>query len=290
MCRYSDCNSSISDCTFIMNSAQLGSGIARFFDCYPTLNGCTFDQSFGPVRNEGAGMYNYSSGSSALSTCTFMQNTARNGGGMMSLFDCIPDVVNGTFLGNTATDDGGGTYNYSNSHTELTNCLLSSNTEKFRGAVINLFTSDPVLTNCTLVGNSATAVAGGVYSHQSTPELANTLLWANHVGGVMDQAAQIAGFNSSQVVHFCSIQGGAVGLGGANNDGSDPLFVDADGSDDVYGTLDDSPRLQAGSLAAIDTGDTAAVPAGVVSDLDDGPRVLNGTVDRGAYEWVPGRL
>jgi hypothetical protein len=55
---------------------------------------------------------------------------------------------------------------------------------------------------------------------------------------------------------------------------ADPLFVDAPNGD---------LRLLQGSTA-IDTGNNAAVPAGITTDLAGNPRILNGTVDLGAYE------
>jgi hypothetical protein len=87
-----------------------------------------------------------------------------------------------------------------------------------------------------------------------------------------------------------------------------PLFTDADGPDDVYGTSDDNPRLQFTS-PAIDAGKNSAVPVDIADldgdgniteatpiDLSGSPRLMNvgyvtdtgsGTppfVDMGAYE------
>ncbi|HYG78129.1 MAG TPA: Ig-like domain-containing protein, partial [Planctomycetota bacterium] len=85
--------------------------------------------------------------------------------------------------------------------------------------------------------------------------------------------------------------------GGIGNISADPLFVDADGADNIIGTYDDDYRMQANS-PSIDAGDNAKVPAGVITDLagnrrfDDDPNVTNtgsGTgsiVDQGAYERV----
>jgi hypothetical protein len=136
-----------------------------------------------------------------------------------------------------------------------------------------------------VVGNSGSFAGAGVYNYESAPELGNTILWANHVGATMDEAAQIYDFNSTPVVNSCAIQGWTGALGGLNNNGLNPAFVDADGADNVYGTQDDDARLLPGS-ASEDTGDNGLVPVGVLTDLDGRPRLYNGTVDRGAYERV----
>jgi hypothetical protein len=76
------------------------------------------------------------------------------------------------------------------------------------------------------------------------------------------------------------IQGGFPGTG---NIDADPMFVDADGADNVVGTEDDDLRHKAGS-PCIDTGDNGAVPAWVETDIRGRPRIMNSRVDMGAYE------
>ncbi len=78
----------------------------------------------------------------------------------------------------------------------------------------------------------------------------------------------------------------------------DPLFSDPDGADDMPGNADDDLRLASGS-PCIDSGNNAAVPAGLTLDLDGNWRLSddpatpdNGAgappiVDRGAYELLP---
>ncbi len=84
-------------------------------------------------------------------------------------------------------------------------------------------------------------------------------------------------------VDYSTIQGWTGSYGGVGNTGVDPMFVDADGADDVAGTEDDDLRLLPGS-PAINSGDpsTSYLPS---TDLDGHARVLCGRVDIGAYEF-----
>jgi len=124
----------------------------------------------------------------------------------------------------------------------------------------------------------------------------------------MDVSAQIHDEMSASQVNYSDIQGCWTG-GGGNNICADPLFVDADGPDDVVGTEDDDLRLTAGS-PVIDAGDTTALPLDefdcdgdgntverLACDLDGNPRILDdpatadtgipgsSVVDMGAYEF-----
>ena len=92
------------------------------------------------------------------------------------------------------------------------------------------------------------------------------------------------------MVNFCCVQGWSKSLGaedpltGKGNVDSDPLFVQAAGPDGIAGTLDDDLRLQAGS-PCINQGDNTALPPEILTDLEGRPRILNGAVDLGAYEF-----
>ncbi len=281
------CSPSFSACTFVGNTANVGGAVANLFSSSPSFTDCTFTgNTASGNQSDGGGIYNYFSCEPSLTGCVVELNDGAVGGGMYSVLDSIPRVVNTIFRRNQATGDGGGMFNHTNSHAEVTNCLFAGNTASAGGGLINLFTSNASIVNCTFAGNEAGFVGAGVYNYESDATFANTILWANAVGGTMDQSAQIYVFSGSPAIRYCTIQGGAGGLGGTNNNGDDPLFVDADGLDDVFGTEDDDARPQAGS-PAIDAGNNADVPVGITSDLDGGPRILAGVVDRGAYEFVP---
>jgi hypothetical protein len=81
-------------------------------------------------------------------------------------------------------------------------------------------------------------------------------------------------------ITFSDVKGGFYGRGNIN---ADPFFVDADGADNIFGTEDDNLRLLPGSPCT-DRGDNSAVPPSVTEDLDGNPRIMDGTVDMGAYE------
>jgi predicted outer membrane repeat protein len=81
-------------------------------------------------------------------------------------------------------------------------------------------------------------------------------------------------------VTYCDVQDGWPGMG---NIDADPLFVDADGLDNVIGTIDDNLRLLGGS-PCLDAGNNLAIPPSLTTDLDGNPRIINGIVDMGAYE------
>jgi len=159
--------------------------------------------------------------------------------------------------------------------------------------------ADSKLVNCTFSMNRAEEYGGGVWNaEKSNPTIVNCILWGNSDSGGTDEAAQIYGTGSRQrsQVDYCCVQGWTGSLGGTGNLGGNPLFVDVDGPDDETGTEDDNLRLKSAS-PCINAGDNKAVGVDA-SDLDaDGDanepvpfdfegksRILNGTVDIGAFE------
>jgi predicted outer membrane repeat protein len=252
----------------------------------PTLTNVTFISN---TATNGGGMYNIDSGPT-LTDVTFSGNTATNGwgGGMYNegAGGINPTLTNVTFSGNTA-GAGGGMYNYSSSPT-LTNVTFSGNTATYDGGGMYNYGSSPTLTDVTFSGNSATNHGGGMYNDYgfwytpSSPTLGNCILWGN----VAPSGAQLynaASYPDLPDIAFSDIQGSGgsgawgpyrfLGLDGGGNIDADPLFVDADAGD-LHLRLE-SP--------AVDRGNNDYVT--VTTDLDGYPRVRNGQVDMGAYEF-----
>jgi hypothetical protein len=97
----------------------------------------------------------------------------------------------------------------------------------------------------------------------------------------VDASSQVHTHGGTPTVHFSDVQGGWSGAGGTGNLNADPLFVDADGADNTVGTADDDLRLSASS-PCVNVGDNGVVTE--ATDLDGNPRIVDETVNMGAYE------
>ena len=203
-----------------------------------------------------------------------LRNGSANGGGGGAL-EC---VLNQCILsGNTATMVGGGAYK-----STLNNCILIGNTAVAAwggggGAVSSILNNclltgntafeiggawDCTLRNCTVAGNSANEYYGGVYSCT----LRNCIVWGNSAkpGSTGSDHAY------SEFMYSCTDPKPE----GEGNICAAPLFGDAESGD--FRLTAESPCINAGDNA-LATGDV---------DLDGNPRIFDGAVDMGAFEFV----
>ncbi len=307
----------LTNVTISSNDASQGGGIYNNFSS-PLLTNVTLSGNYATV---GGGMLNYSS-SPMLAQVTFSGNAANiSGGGMQNEADSSPSLNNVTFSGNAAEfGDGGGMSNYSSSPTltnvtlsgnftvwwgngggiynassspTLTNVTLSGNSTGFlrgNGGGIYNGSSSPTLTNVTFSSNAAKENGGAMYNSASTPTLANSILWGNTA---YSSGAQIYNASSTPSIAYCDIQDAFdtsnvwdanLGTDGGGNRDADPLFVDG------LHLAASSPAIDAGSndRLPVDTADldgdgdmTEPIPF----DRGGNPRIVNGTVDMGAYEY-----
>jgi len=254
----------------------VGSNNARL-DGFTISGGRGATDSLGNYRR-GAGMFN-DGVSPLVANCIFRDNQAENGGGgMHNDWEASPTVINCVFLNNSANHDGGGMANNIRSCPLVQNCLfVSNNGGSEGGAVWNNQWSDPVFVNCTFAYNSASFTGGIHNNYHDEPTFKNCIFWEN-------SGYEIYHDGDNMGIGWCDIQGGLTGIGGSGafqdlggNINQNPCFVDAAVGN--YRLLVDSP--------CIDAGNNAAIPPSITTDLDGKPRIINGTVDMGAYEYEP---
>ena len=195
---------------------------------------------------DGGGVY-----SGTLSNCTVACNVANSGGGVSYgiLNNCI-------VVSNTA---GSGAAVYSGT---LNNCLVTANVAGPYGTYYGGTTYGSTLNSCTVASNTGVAALGYYAGHSGVSSTLNNCIVVDNDGG---NFTMLCFFNYS-----CTSPDPGSGTG---NITTPPMFVD-----EAAGNF----RLLAGS-PCIDTGsDTLSVGS---SDLDGNPRVINGTIDMGAYEY-----
>lgn len=238
-----------------------------------TITGGDANGSGGDGR--GGGMF-VSASSPTIVNCVFDGNQATERGGGLYVNNSASSVTDCVFLGNQTNSRGGG-LSVSASTSTVANCVFSGNSAGFQGGAV-WATSDPTIVNCSFSSNNSPN-GGGMYSQSGVPAVINCVFRGNTVNT----------FEGTMTAAYSNVEGGWSGTG---NIDADPLFVDADGPDDVPGNADDDLRLLPPS-PCVDTGDNASVPAGITTDLDGNDRILDGdndltaTVDMGAYELVP---
>jgi hypothetical protein len=241
-----------------------GGGGMSNFEGSPTIKNCTFRGN--AAYADGAGMRNWGNCSPLISNSLFIENKViQEGGGMMNGPGSSPTVTNCTFINNAAGEDGGGMYN-NESNPLVTNCVFNVNLADLTGGgMYNVNGSSPAVTNCTFSGNTAVNAGGAMCNVGSNPTLINCILWDNSAPA----DPEINNSESSAFVSYSDIKGAYSGPGNIDRD---PMFADKD------------LRLSVGS-PCIDAGDNKAITVDITNDLDAQPRIFNGDVDMGAYEF-----
>jgi len=234
-------------------------------------------------------------------------------GGGIHVTGGAPTIVNCRFLDHTSEE--GGAVTLSDTRAALVSCVIDNNVDLFGagGVLVAQFdevqSAAPRIIQCTVTNNeSMNRNAGGLNTAAGT-QVVSTIVAGNFGLNHDDPHAQVDG--DGEYSH-CIIgdRPGGPNLSGYACFGANPQFVDADGPDDIPGTLDDDYRLRAGS-PAIDAGcsnalgrDRADVDGDgntdelIPLDVDGNPRIADdpatpdagcgalGVVDIGAYEFA----
>ena len=266
----------VENCTFSGNSASQGCAICCY-ESSPTITNCTFCGS-SSVGYRGGAIWCKSS-SPTITNCTFSDNSAQDYGGAIFCESSDLTVINCIFKLNDAFH--GGAIACFGSAASIINCIFVSNGANDRGGAVYCARSDPTITNCTFSSNSADC-GGAIFCYDyGSPTLNNCILWGNSARNKGNEI-YIRDSSSSCTLNSCCVD--STGYAGVTSNivennciNADPQFVDPANGD--YHLQDTSP--------CIDAGDDSLVPGGVTTDLDGNPRIANGTVDIGAYEYQP---
>jgi hypothetical protein len=189
------------------------------------------------------------------------QSTIINGGGTNR---CVYLTDGASLTGFTLSNGsirgaGGGGVECASPNAFLTNCLIVGNSSAPQGLGGGAYGG--TLYNCTLSGNSAYYGGGG---GANSCTLYNCIVYYN-------TASAGANYDSSSTLNYCCTT--PLPTTGVGNISNGPLFVDS-----ANGNL----RLQSNS-PCINAGNNAYVTT--ATDLAGNPRIVNGTVDIGAYEY-----
>ena len=286
----------IANCVFVDNYGADGGAILNHGGSRVRMTRCTFRD------NGGRAVSNWKS-TSRFEDCIFVKNGAEAGGAIVNRENATATLINCRFFHHSS----GAVVSVKNSIATFVQCLFSGNTAGRGGALFCEAGSPSLLVNCTLSRNYASDNGGGLFcSTDSTPTLINCILWGNAAGGNTGETGQLQA--EGPILDHCCVQGWTGAFGGMGNVGADPSFTDADGPDNVPGTVDDDLSLAAQS-PCIDAGNGefgarrrgyGLLPtmvrdlAGLRRRVDDPatPDTGHGTspiVDVGAYEYgVPG--
>jgi YD repeat-containing protein len=186
-------------------------------------------------------------------------NGGTQGGGIGIVNDASPQIVNNLFIHNTASSGGGLWWLVPTSTPGillLNNTIADNSATQGSGIFADGFDSDAIFQNNLMIGQPGVIAAFcGNFNNTVPPNFVNDDVFttgATPYGGI------------------CTDQTGKNG-----NISSDPLFVDP--AVDNYHLQTASPAIDAGN-------NTAPIPL-PTTDLDGNPRVVNTTVDLGAFEF-----
>ncbi|MEK9632678.1 MAG: choice-of-anchor Q domain-containing protein, partial [Opitutae bacterium] len=277
-------SSSFNDCIFTRNYSQANSGGAIYADgsSSPTFT----DNEFRFNHSVQFGGAIFAESNLNFSGGLFLGNYANFGGGVATQGSVSCSFSNMRILGNesnsSSSSSGGFAYfNTGSTGSTFVNCVISGNKSLGRNGVYRP-TGATRFVNCSIVGNQSGA-EGGIALLFSGDSLAldNSIMWGN-TATTGNEIYVNSGTASANYSLFNPAQSNGT-ISGSNNQNSDPLFTDANGADNVYGTDDDDLSLQSSSPAL----DNASSSVANYSTTDLLGRSRSGNPDRGAYEFIP---
>ena len=269
-------------------------------------------------NNAGGGWYNNGSGAGNVSNptirnCIISGNTALLGGGMYNNGSnsgtSSPHLLNTIFSGNNnnSVGNGGAMFNdggFGVSSPKIINCIFSGNYSGGDGGAIYNNGGDglssPLIVNTVVSGNYAADAGGAIFNFgfqgTSAPDFVNSIFWKNNA---FSQGPVFFNNEANPSVSYCIVQGTSTDLndasisssisGTTNNGGNNKYEVNGITEFFINAPLASSAPTTEGNFHIILT--SPAINMGlndfvqITTDLDGAPRINNGTVDIGAYEF-----
>ena len=260
----------------------------------PLIKNCIIANNSG-FASQAGGILIFGRSSPTIINCTITGNHASSwvySGGGIYCEDSHPTIIGCTINGNTSDPKGmgGGGITFVHSTGTISDCISGGNSVGVGGGILAMDFSRLTIANCLIYGNKA-ARGGGIMLRGSSPTITNCTIVDNDKDGI-----RCLGY-SNPVITNCIIQGNTHGIARPRHGKSRPAPVvthsNVRGFDSGAGNIDLDPsfvdpvngdfRLQKGS-PCINAGynDAKALPQ---TDLDGNPRIVDGVVDMGAYEF-----
>jgi Right handed beta helix region/Secretion system C-terminal sorting domain len=311
-----NCDPVISNNTFDGNTADFlpasitGGGGLSLSESNSRITGNTFKNNSSNAGIGGGGAIFFSGGFPLIDNNIIINNSNTNNsyygdGGGGGIFAYGTGTISNNTISNNSTGgywgQGGGIYFYVNNNSTLVNNTITNNTAGSTngggGAIYCFINSSPVFTNNTIANNSTTGNGGALFCYSnSNPVFRNCIIYGNTDAQDTNQV-YMYDEDCDPDFYYCDVQRGIAGfdLNGnfytghyENNINLNPVFVwPSQGSGTSYNGIDRDWNLISPS-PCINSGDPAGTyPA---TDKSGNPRVINGIIDMGAYEyrWVVG--
>jgi hypothetical protein len=296
----------VTGCTFSGNSAGNGGGIANFGSL--AITGSTFTGNSansngghiggGGIWNAatviltnsilsgnssitgGGGIANGFDGTLTITGSTFSNNSASGsfGGGGIWIQTGTLTLTGSTFSGNSTPSSGGGISNQSGNNVGIVNSTFYLNTAVTGAGISQTGSGTLTLTSTTLTKNFASSQGGAIFQTGGGKVVIRNAILA---GNIAPSSPDAMGALSSQGHNLIGNS-----TGGSGYTGKDLVGTAASPIDPRLGPLQDNggPTFTMALLPgspAIDAGDNANAPP---TDQRGLPRIVNGTIDIGAFE------
>jgi hypothetical protein len=319
---FRDSSPVISGCDFIDNNSVENSGGIRCRNGNPRISDCWIIQNRGAgidcdfcdiiirnciiSRNTGGGI-NLFNGPTTITNCSITDNTAFVGAGIYAIhMSKRLRITNCLISGNSAGRDGGGIYCVYGGQPTIVNCLFTGNRAPQKGGGIFLksnHSDSTTIINCTFAGNWALRGSSLGCEWGTTGPIEhlinNSILWDSGDIIYLEPGATL-------IVKYSDVRGGYKGINIKTNpqfvkqgywanandanlpvEPNDPKAVWVEGS---YHLRSSSPCINRGSNRKVPADLTDVDGDGNMSeaipwDLSRKPRIQDGRVDMGAYEF-----